>query len=95
VQVEWRERARTDAVEIADYIEIDNPAAAIEVLREVHRKIAMLAEHPRMGRRGRVTGTRELAIVGTPYVVAYRVKDDVVSILRIWHGARRWPKSLR
>jgi toxin ParE1/3/4 len=52
-----------------------------------------LAEHPAMGRSGRVPGTRELIITGTPYLIPYRVKGKVVEILRVFHGSRRWPSG--
>jgi toxin ParE1/3/4 len=45
-----------------------------------------------MGRPGRVTGTRELVVDGTPYILPYRVRNRVVQILRVLHGARRWPQ---
>jgi toxin ParE1/3/4 len=50
-----------------------------------------LANHPHMGRAGRIKGTRELVVSGTPYVIAYRVEPDAVVILRLLHGAQRWP----
>jgi toxin ParE1/3/4 len=53
-----------------------------------------LAENPHIGRPGRVPGTREFVIDKTPYIVPYRVKDNALQILRIYHGARRWPESL-
>ena len=46
------------------------------------------------GRPGRVEGTRELPIVRTPYLAAYRVIDGAVVILRILHGARQWPDDM-
>jgi toxin ParE1/3/4 len=30
----------------------------------------------------------------TPFVVPYRVRDDVLEILRVYHHARRWPGRL-
>jgi toxin ParE1/3/4 len=45
-----------------------------------------------IGRQGRVGGTRELVVQGTPYIVVYRVHDDV-EILAVVHGARKWPES--
>jgi toxin ParE1/3/4 len=39
-----------------------------------------------IGRPGRVSGTRELAISGTPYLAVYRVQNNRVEILRILHG---------
>ena len=44
-------------------------------------------------RPGRVPGTRELVIPRTPFVVPYRLKSDIIQILRVYHGAHRWPKS--
>jgi plasmid stabilization system protein ParE len=46
-----------------------------------------------MGRPGRVPDTRELVISGTPYIVAYQVQGKVITILRILHSSRRWPKQ--
>jgi toxin ParE1/3/4 len=40
-----------------------------------------------------VLGTRELVV--EPYVIAYRVKRGVLQILRVLHGARRWPESIQ
>jgi toxin ParE1/3/4 len=48
---------------------------------------------PESGRPGRVPKTRELVIAGSPYFVPYRVAGDTISILRIIHGARRWPEN--
>ena len=42
-------------------------------------------------RRGRIVGTRELVFPGLPYIVAYRIKDQIVDIVRIYHGAQDWP----
>jgi plasmid stabilization system protein ParE len=41
-----------------------------------------------------VGNARELVIVNTPYIVAYRIKDrSTIEILAILHGKRRWPDS--
>ncbi len=47
-----------------------------------------LATFPGLGRRGEVTGTREL--VCPPYVVVYRSTEEIVEVLYIWHGAQDW-----
>jgi toxin ParE1/3/4 len=57
------------------------------------RHVALLAEHPGIGRPGRVEGTRELVISGLPYLVAYTQRGDTVAVLRVMHGAMKWPKS--
>ncbi len=47
-----------------------------------------------MGRNGRVPGTRELVISGTPYIAAYRLAGNALRILRIIHGAQEWPEEM-
>ncbi|MGO4728142.1 MULTISPECIES: type II toxin-antitoxin system RelE/ParE family toxin [unclassified Inquilinus] len=47
-----------------------------------------------MGRPGRLRNTRELVVNHTPYVVAYRIDESAVTILRVMHGARKWPRRL-
>ncbi len=37
-----------------------------------------LPENPQMGRPGRVSGTRELVIVQTSYIVPYRIKAGTI-----------------
>ncbi|MEN6441723.1 MAG: type II toxin-antitoxin system RelE/ParE family toxin [Syntrophobacter sp.] len=71
----------------------DNPRAATELVKHVLDMVDALAEHPALGRPGRVPGTRELIITGTPYLIPYRVKGEAVEILRVFHGSRRWPSS--
>ncbi len=79
---------------IAEYIAQDNQAAAHAVHEAILRQVGRLAEHPRIGRPGRVTGTRELVVSGTPYIVAYRVAGQEVTVLRLLHGAKQWPRQL-
>jgi len=51
-----------------------------------------LADQPGIGRPGRVPDTREWVMPHTPYIIAYRVEDETVVILRVLHGARKWPE---
>jgi toxin ParE1/3/4 len=94
LRIEWHPLARTDLAELIAYIATDNSSAAYRLHGEIRKQIEILATHPEIGRLGRVPSTRELVISGTPYVAAYRIKGDVVTVLRVLHGARRWPKKL-
>lgn len=51
----------------------------------------VLADFPNIGRPGRLWSTRELVVLGSPFVVIYRARANSVQILRVLHGARRWP----
>jgi toxin ParE1/3/4 len=94
VRVSWLASARANLIAIAEHIAHDNPAAAYAVHEAILRHAGRLATHPRLGRAGRITGTRELVVPGTPYIVAYRVAAQEIVILRVLHGARRWPTQL-
>jgi toxin ParE1/3/4 len=91
VRVRWLPSATANLVEIGNYIARDNPVAAEAIYVAIRRRVANLADLPNIGRPGRRKGTRELVISGTPYIVVYRVARRVVTILRVLHGAQRWP----
>ena len=92
--VRWTSRAHRRLGEIGAHIEADNPAAAARVVGAIARGVAQLSRAPGRGRPGRIRGTRELVVVGTPYIVAYRVHANDVEILTIQHGAQLWPDAL-
>ena len=92
--VDWTDAAQADALAALAFVAQDNLTAAYAVYEEIGRQVAMLAEFPKLGRTGRVKGTRELVIGRTPYIAAYRIKGGAVQILRVLHGARQWPKRL-
>ena len=94
MRVQWHLLARTDLAELVVYIATDDVSAAYRVHDEIRRQTERLAMHPASGRPGRLRGTRELVVTGTPYIAAYRVVDDMVTILRVLHGARQWPQKL-
>ncbi len=88
----WTEEALQDLDDIAAYIALDNPKAALDTVRRIGEAVAGLSFFPRIGRQGRDDATRELVIGDTPYIAVYRLRDRV-EILSIYHGARKWPES--
>jgi toxin ParE1/3/4 len=94
MHLEWSVFARADRQAIFDYIEEDNPRAAITVDERIRTRVEDLAQFPEMGRPGRIEGTRELVVSDTPYIAAYRIVGDTVRILRVLHGAQQWPETL-
>ena len=95
MQIRWLEDAVLDLQELYQYIFYDSPQAAKRVTKRIQQAINILAEQPYIGRAGRVHGTRELIISGTPYIVPYRVKMNKLEILRVLHGAMQWPDSFK
>ena len=92
--IRWAKDASRQLVAAHAYVAAENPTAADRLLLRITQAVKHLAEHPRAGREGRVGNTRELVIVNTPYIVAYRIKNrSAIEILAILHGKRRWPDS--
>ena len=91
MRVVWLEEAAADLAEVRRYIAQDNPGAAVRTARRIRQAVERLADTPHLGRPGRVPGTRELVVTGTPYIVPYHVTAGRVEILAVIHGARQWP----
>ena len=92
MRIVWSPEAIGDLLALRAYIAEDDPAAARRVAERIVSLVeTLLADNPAIGRPGRVSGTRELVVTRTHYVVPYRVKDATIQVLRVYHGARRWP----
>ena len=94
--IRWLKRALANLDAEAAFIARDNPAAAARVVEAIASTVELPAQYApwaALGRPGRVEGTRELVVPDTPYLVPYRVRGHAVEILRVFHGARKWPKK--
>jgi toxin ParE1/3/4 len=92
VTVIWSPRAIGHLADLRAYIAHDNPAAAGRIATSLLAAVERLAELPNLGRPGRVLGTRELVVPGTPYVIPYRLRGDRLEIVAVFHGRQQWPK---
>lgn len=86
----WTPEAIDDRRSIYDYIEADNPSAALALDELFSEKVSRLIDHPGLGRPGRVGGTREL-VAHQNYILIYDTTADLVRVLRVIHAARQWP----
>ena len=91
MRIRWLPDAEQSLDDQVSYLATENPAAAVASGDAVHAAVERLSEFPLSARSGRVKGTRELVVLGTPYVVIYRVTADAVTIMRVLHGRQRWP----
>ncbi len=60
-------------------------------MKEIYNAPAALRAFPYQGHVGRKEGTRELVLSPLPYIVGYQLTGDVIHIVRILHGAQKWP----
>jgi toxin ParE1/3/4 len=92
MKVVWSEKAKQQAKDILTYVYGYHREAAKRIYRLIHQDVAALSHAPYQGRPGRVSDTRELVILGTPYLVAYSIDaQERIIILEVRHGARQWP----
>ncbi len=91
MKLEWSVLALADRDGIFDYIEQDSARQAATVDSRIEAAALRLIRFPNSGRPGRVEGTRELVVLRTPFIIAYRTDANTVRILRVLHGARIWP----
>ena len=92
MQVRWSAPAADDLERICAWVEKENPEAARRIASTIYQGCGRLARFPHAGRSSRrMSGRRELAFPPLPYIAVYQVKESVVEISRIFHGAQDWP----
>lgn len=92
MKLAWTRLALNDRQAIRSYIAQDNPIATLALDELFTEKASRLADHPGLGRPGRVSGTREL-VVHQHDLMIYNLVNDQVRILRVLHTARQWPSA--
>jgi plasmid stabilization system protein ParE len=75
---------------IRRHVALDKPGAATKLTYRIKTSADSLANFPLSGRVGRVPGTREWVIPGTPYIVSYTVTESELRILAVHHGETNW-----
>ncbi len=86
----WTPEALQDRIDIWDHIATDNPHAAARMDELFSASASRLVEHPKLGRAGKISGTREL-VAHEHYLLVYEISNDTVWILTLIHTARLWP----
>lgn len=87
----WTNPALQNLLEVARYIQADNPAAAKKLVKKIKTKVSRLRQFPNSGRivpEYPTSGLREVIV--DEYRIIYRVlpHKSTVQILTVRHGAR-------
>ena len=89
VEIVWSEPALSDLDAIADYIALENPVAAAELVKSIVAHIEQLAPHPESGPRPReLRRSRYRQIVEPPCRVFYRYDGQCVFVLHVMRAER-------
>jgi len=91
MRLRWTLAAADDLEAIHAYLTQHFPSFAHSTIQEIYQTILSLRSTPFRGSIGREEGTRELVLPRLPYIVIYRVRENDVEILHIYHGAQNRP----
>lgn len=85
----WTHRATSDLAEIAEYIALDNSAAAVRLVARVYSHVEKLIAHPKLGPApAELEGREYRQIVEAPCRIFYKIKDDTVFVVHIIRSER-------
>ena len=94
MKVVWSRRAIRHLVSLREFIARDSEQNAAFVAERILSSVDILRAHPEMGRPGRASGTRELVVPETPFIIPYRLKDNRLELIAVLHGRQKWPAKL-
>ena len=83
-QVIWLEPAELDLEEIAEYIALDDPAAANEFVSRVLKRVRLFIDHPRIGTFiPELPESKYRQLIVGPCRIFHRIEEDMVYIVHI------------
>ena len=94
MKIVWSRRAITHLTALRAYIAKDSEQNAAIVAQRILNAVGLLPTQPEMGRPGRILGTRELVVSNTRYIIPYRVRENRIELIAIFHGRQKWPSKL-
>ena len=94
IRVVWSRRATKHLGDLRAYIAKDSDRSAAMIANRILRAVELLQTQPEMGRPGRISGTRELVVPDTPYVIPYRIRRQSLELIAVFHGRQKWPAKL-
>ena len=91
MRIRWTPAEAKDLQHINDYLKDHHPHYRQPTMRRLYETIHSLKALPYRGQAGRENGTREILFPPLPYVAVYRVKEENIEVIRIYHGAQDRP----
>ena len=85
MEVVWLPKAVQNLAEIRAYIAEERPAAAQRVAQKIQQTVAMLQDHPRLGKASLRDGLSRIQVAGLPSIIPNKISDNKLIITRIFH----------
>jgi toxin ParE1/3/4 len=88
MRIRWTPAAAADLQNISDYLKEHHPHYRQATMRKLYETVRSLKQLPHRGRPGSEEDTREILFAPLPYVAVYRVNEQTIEVLRIYHAAQ-------
>jgi toxin ParE1/3/4 len=89
MQIVWLPKALENLKEIKEYIDKESPKSAKMVAERIKKTVSLLQENPHLGKPSLVDGFREIQVSKLPFVIPYKVIDDKIIIVRVFHTKQK------
>jgi toxin ParE1/3/4 len=91
----WADPAIDDLNAVADYIALENPTAARELVQQVLTAVERLKKFPRLGSRpSELIGLSYRQLIVSPCRIFYRVEKKVIYIVHVLRGQQLVRRAL-
>jgi len=96
-KVVWTQEAERWLLKIHDYIVLDSPVNAFNVVQSIYQRAQVLQQFPQLGQAYRSASGRELRILlWGHYRIVYRLMpNDEVHVIGVFHGAMKLENYVR
>jgi len=95
MRVHWTQNAVEHLVNIYEYIALNSPTYARQMVDRITRRSEQIADQPLSGRKVpeyQIEEIREL--IEKSYRIIYRIKADQIDVLAVIHGAQLLPEEI-
>lgn len=87
MRIRWKRGAISDLRGYREWLSTIEGAKPDRTILRVRAAVERLKRTPRIGRLT-AGGLRQLSVLDAPYVVVYRIGDDVIDVLAVYHMAQ-------
>ena len=89
MKVVWLPKALQNLKDIKEYIDKESPKSAKMVAQKIKKTVNLIQEHPHIGKPSLVNGFREKQVKNLPFVIPYKVVDNTIIIVRVFHNKQK------
>ena len=89
MEVFWLPIALENLKEIERYILQNDPGSVKKVAQKIKNTVLLIKEHSFIGKPSLVDGFREIKVANLPFVIPYKVVENKIIIVRIFHTRQK------